>query len=851
MTGFRQDLRFASRALMRQPLFTLTAVLILGLALAATVAIYTVVDNVILRPLPYAAPERLVLIQESTPQGGPFAVAPANFVDWQELSRSFGVMAAVRGQSMTVAAAREPIVIQGLRVSPAYFETLGVSPRLGRGFVAEDAAALEGPVVVLSHELWQSRFGGDAELLGRTIPLSDVPHTVIGIMPPRFAAYGVFVDGAAQYWTPNVFAADPPTERMARRLQVVARLADGVTVEQAGAEMAAIAAGLAERYPESNEDWGAQVVPLHDAVLAKLRRTSEGVAVGSHRGAFLMVLAAAGFVLLIACANLATLLLARDAGRRREIAVRAALGAGRARVVRFLLTESALLAGFGLIAGVALALAALPVLLGLAPDALPRLAEVRFDARVAAISVAIAISATLMFGLIPALQASRRDIRSELVGGSRGAGGGRSRTAGRQALVIAEVALSIVLLAGAGLMLNSFRNLRGTDIGVAADGLVIAEFTTRVARYAVQDGTGSRPYTAEFTRWRVLPDRMQFVDDVLTRVAAVPAVSGAAIIDTPPGSGWSWGGQFSIEGRPQEDGQPPLGGTVSFVTPGYFDVVGTPLRRGRDFTAADRAGAPEVALISESMARRFWPDADPLGARLHLADGVEDEERVWEIVGVVGDSRASATADARNVHIYLPQAQRATHFTDWQISFPNRTSVLARTAGATGPAVAGIREAIWAVSPDQPINWIGPMTRYVYRDPQMAEQRFYTVLVALLGGLSLVLAVAGLYGVISHMAAQRRYEIGVRMALGARTDQVLLLVLRQSLTLVAAGVVLGLAAAATLTRVLESWLYGIDARDPATLAGTAALLVATALLASQVPAWRAARTDPMHALRSD
>jgi putative ABC transport system permease protein len=849
MTGFRQDLRFASRAFLRQPLFTLTAVLILGLALAATVVIYTVVDNVILRPLPYASPERLVRIEESTPQGGPFAVAPANFVDWQELSRSFAVMAAVRGQSMTLAAAREPVVIQGLRVSPTYFETLGVSPRVGRGFVAEDAAALEGPVVVLSHELWQSRFGGDAELLGRTIPLSDVPHTVIGIMPPRFAAYGVFVDGAAQYWTPNVFAADPPTERMAKRLQVVARLGDGVTVEQAGAEMSTIAAGLAERYPESNKDWGAQVVPLHDAVLAKLHRTSDGVAVGSHRGAFLLVLAAAGFVLLIACLNLATLLLARDAGRRREIAVRAALGAGRARVVRLLMTESVLLAGLGWGAGVALALVALPALLALAPDALPRLAEVRFDVRVAAISMAIALSATFVFGLTPALQASRRDIRSELAGGGRG--GSRHRTAGRQALVIAEVALSIVLLAGAGLMLNSFRTLRSADIGVNADGLIVAEFTTRVARYAVEDGTGSRPYTAQFTRWRLLPDRMQFVDDVLTRVAAAPAVTRAAIIDTPPGSGWSWGDQFSIEGRPQEDDQPPLGGTVSFVTPGYFDVVGTSIRRGRDFTGADRAGAPEVALISDAMARRFWPDADPLGARLRLADGVEDEERVWEIVGVVGDSRASAIADARNVHIYLPQAQRATHFTDWQISFPNRTSVLARTNGATGPAVAGIREAIWAVSPDQPINWIGPMTRYVYRDPQMAEQRFYTLLIGLLGGLSLVLAVAGLFGVISHMAAQRRYEIGIRMALGARSGQVLLLVLRQSLTLVAVGVVLGLAAAAALTRVLESWLYGVDARDPITLAATAALLVATALLASQVPAWRAARTDPMLVLRSD
>ncbi|MDQ3803874.1 MAG: ABC transporter permease [Acidobacteriota bacterium] len=807
---FWQDLRYGLRTLLKNPGFTAVAVIALALGIGANSAIFSVVNAVLLRPLPYRDPDRLVMVwEENTKAGYPRDTpAAANYIDWRDQNQVFEGMAAIADVSFNLTGAGEPERLDGRRVSASLFPLLGVEPHLGRAFLPEEDQPGANRVAVLSHGLWQRRFGADANIAGKPLTLNGESYEVVGVMPPHFQ----FPSREDELWVPIAFTPQEAASRGRHYLQVLARLKPGVTLGQAQAEMSTIAARLQQQYPEQNTNLGATVTPLHEHV------------VGDIRPALLVLLGAVGFVLLVACANVANLLLARAAVRQKEIAVRVALGASRLRLVRQFLTESVLLAALGGGLGLLLSVWGVSLLKTFIPENISQARAVAVDARVLGFTVLVSLLTGLIFGLAPAVQASNFNLNETLKEGGRDSAAGSRGNRIRALLVVAEVAVSLVLLIGAGLLINSFLRLRNVDPGFRADNLLTMSIELPQQKY---------PDPAR---------RAAFYTELVSRIEALPGVKSAAVTNWIPlvFQGDSIG--FSIEGRP--DPAPGQGRRPTVVTrvvhPHYFRTMGIQLLRGREFGEQDRVESPTVAVISETMARRHWPGEDPTGKRITPGPATSTDPDDWvTIVGVVKDVRQFELGAEPKPQMYVSYAQ------GWSFFAPRHLVV--STAVEPLSLAATVRKTVWEIDKDQPVSDIRTMEEVL--SESLARQRFSMLLLGIFAAVALALAAVGIYGVMSYAVAQRTHEIGIRMALGAQRGDVLKLAVGQGLKLVLIGVALGLAAAFALTRVMASLLFGVSATDPATLVTISLVLIGVAVLASYIPARRAAKVDPMIALR--
>jgi len=799
-----QDLHYGLRMLVKNPSFTIVAVLALALGIGANSAIFSVVNTVLLRPLPYKNPGRLVMLwEEATHLGFPKNTpSPANFIDWRAQNTVFEAMAAMVERSFNLTGVGEPERFDGRRVSANLFDLLGVQPQLGRAFRAEEDKP-GSRVVILSNGLWQQRFGGDPRVIGQTVSLNGESYTVIGVMPGSFQ----FPTRRDQLWVPLAFDAKEAASRGNHFLEVIARMKPGVTLQQAQAEMSTIAARLAQQYPEENLRVGSVVTALQEQV------------VGDIKPALLVLLGAVGFVLLIACANVANLLLARAAARQKEIALRLALGAGRSRLTRQFLTESVLLAVTGGAVGLLLSIAGLRVLKTFIPDTISQAQAISIDAKVLVFTGLVALVTGIIFGLAPAMQVSHLDINDTLKEGGRDAAGGTRGNRIRALLVIGEIAVSFVLLMGAGLLINSFMHLRNLHPGFRANHLLTMKIPLSEVKYPDKER------------------RSPFYAEVLRRVQALPGVQSAAVAGNLPLTYDGDSMPIGIEGRtdPPPDQRPDV--ILRVVGPGYFSTMGIPLVRGRDFREQDKADSARVVIVSEKTARHFWPGENPIGKR--LKPGSTNRNIPWiEIIGVVKDVRQNDFVSEPKMQMYIPY-QQLNSFA------PN--ALVVRTNVEPLSLTGAVRNAIWAVDKDQPVSNLRSMDEIV--SEAVARQRFSMLLLGIFAALAMVLAAVGIYGVMSYSIAQRTREIGLRIALGAQKSDVLKMILRQGLRFVAAGLAIGLAASFVLTRVMASLLFGISATDPATFVSISLMLIAVALLASYIPAVRAMKIDPMLALR--
>jgi putative ABC transport system permease protein len=820
-----QDLRFALRTLRKSPLFTLVAILTLALGIGGNTVLFSVVDQVLLRPLPYPRADELVRVWASNPGRGwrRFEVSSQDFDDWRSGSRSFAQLAVYSPRAGNLTGGGDPLRVDYVVATASLWPLLGVEPLLGRTFTAEEDAPGRGEAAVVSYGFWRSYLGGDRGALGRHLTVGGEAVTVVGVMPPGFG----FPDADTQLYKPFGTDRNRFGGRGAHWLDAVGRLAPGVSLATAQAEISTLAEGLAREYPDTNTGYGVLLEPLHE------------VEVGEARPALLVLWAAVGLILLIAAANLAGLLLARGIGRRQELALRAALGARRPRLLRQLLSESLLLALAGGACGLALAYGALAALPATALGAtLPRIDQVSLDLPVLAFCLGLSLATGLLFGLLPALTATRTDPAPALKeGGGRGGGrDGRSRAV----LVVAEVALAVVVLVGAGLLLRSFARLLGVDPGFDPQGLL----TLRL-----EPPQAPLPEDLDLDQMlaRLGEDRSRavaFYDELLGRLAALPGVRAAAAINRRPLAGTYWNSSYTIAGRPRpQPGQEP-DTYFRTVTPGYFTTLGIPLVAGRVLGRGDVAGAPGAVVISRAMAAASWGDDDPLGARITFDDPDEPHALWYTVVGVVGDVRASDLETAGQPMAYATFAQsRFGHFGNWGMD------LVVRTAGDPLALAAAVRGQVRALDPTLPAFAVRSMAEVV--GGALAARRVNALLVGLLAAVALGLAAVGLYGVIAYSVSRRRHEIGLRMALGATPGAVVGRVVGRGMALVAAGVALGLAGAALATRLLASLLYGVGATDPATYAAVALLLAAVALLACAVPARRAARVDPAAAFRAE
>ncbi len=811
MTGLLSDVRYAVRLLAKTPGFTAIAVLTLGLGIGANTAIFSVIDAVLLRPLPYPEPTRLVAVWEAglAGSGAADSVAPPNFIDWREQSTVFDGLTALATRSVNLSGRGDPERLDGLRVTAEFFDVLGVSPLLGRTFGASEDRAGEPPVVVLSHGLWTRRYGADPALVGNTMLLDGTPHTVLGVMPQGF----FFRDRTVEVWLPMAFSDFERTQRGAHFITVIGRLARTSTLAAARAEMATIAARLEEAHPRFNTGLGATVMPLHESVVGGIRPT------------LLVLLGAVGFVLLIACTNLANMLLARATLRERELAVRRALGAGRRRVVRQLLVESTALALLGGAAGVLLAVWGLDALLALGPDDIARLDDTVIDGRVLLFTAVVSLGTGVLFGLLPALQLTSNDVTRGLREGGRGSVGTSSSRV-RTALTTVEIALAVVLLVGATLMINSFVRLQRIDPGFDPESVLTLRVDLAGERYS----SGAQ--------------RLAFYRDLLERVNALPGVQRSGMVTMLPlgGDGITLG--ITIEGAAVAgDDQSPRDMSFSsfrVVMPGYFESMGIPLVRGRDVSERDTDAAPGVAVISEAMARTYWPGDDPLGRRFKLGRGPETPWK--EVVGVAGDVRQSELRDEPVPAMYVPASQ----------SHPTFAAPRMLTIDVAGDPIAiapAVRQVIQSIDPNQPVSRVRRLSAIV--SDSVSQPRFYAALLGAFGIVALLLAALGVYGVIAYSVSQRAHEIGLRLALGAERRDILRMVLGQGIGVTTVGLLLGLAGAALLGRLLSSLLFGVTVTDPFSFLTASAVLAAVALFACYVPARRAMELDPMETLRAE
>jgi putative ABC transport system permease protein len=795
-----QDMRFGLRMLLKHPGFTFIAVLTLALGIGANTAIFSVVNAVLIRPLPYPEPDRLVILDEVPPGGGQFAIAPGNFVDWRDQSGSFVGMAAFGRMSFNLTGHGEAERLPGLRLSANSFALLGIKPALGRDFLPEEDQPDYNRVVILSYGLWQRRFGGEPDLVGKMLTLDGNSYTVIGIMPRDFR----FFEGI-EVWTPLALTPRERASHDKHDFNAFARLKPNVSLEHARAEMSAIAGRLAAQYPISNDDWGIRLTPLRDEV------------VGPIQPVLLALSCAVAFVLLIACANVGNLLLARSAVRQREVAIRAALGASRRRVIRQLLTESLLLGIAGGVIGLLLAVWGVNFLRVLTPDSLG-VETVAIDGRALGFTAIVSLLTSLLFGLAPAVQAANPNLSESLKEGGRSGVEGRGRNRTRSLLVIAEIAMSLALLISAGLVIKSFIRLLQVDPGFQSKGLLTMQVSLPNAKYPERSS------------------RAVFFQQLTEKIAALPGVASAGAASTLPFR-IDEVQEFIIGGRPPiTPGKEPSANYYA-VSADYFRAMEIPLLKGRAFTGRDTKDAPRVAIISESLTRRYFPDEDPIGKRMDISKGGFGTWR--EIVGVVGDVKHYGLDSQTTVQIYEPYLQ---------VTYP-AMSLVVRTTGDPREIAAAIRGQVAAMDNDQPVANIRTMDVIV--SGSVARQRFSALLLALFAGVALILAAVGIYGVMSYYVAQRTHEIGIRMALGAERCDLLRLVVGKGMLLALIGVMIGLAAAFTLTRLMSGLLFEVEATDRVTFAATAVLLTSVALLACWIPARRATKVDPIVALRSE
>ena len=806
---FTQDLRYGCRSLLKARGFTLVAVLTLALGIGANSAIFSFVDGVLLRPLPYPHADRLVQVSEKPPGGSRNPISALNFLDWQSQSTAFDALAATTGGSLTLSGVGEPVLLRTGRVSASYFDVFEIAPALGRTFARDEDEPGKEHVVVLSHALWATKFGGDPALVGRALTLDGEPYTVIGVMP----AGSMFDRGFNQMWRPLAFK---PTERTRNFhwLGAIGRRKSGVTFEQARSQLDAIGARISNDYPDSNKDWGVTLDRYADVVVGSQLRQS-----------LYVLLAAVGMLLLIGCANLANLTLARGTSREREVAVRAALGAGRGRLVRQFLTENVLLATIGGAVGMALGFAMLIGLKSLLPPfTLPRDASVAMDIRVLAFAVVLSVTTGLIFGLAPALQATKPDLAGAMKEGGRGAGGDAGRRRLRGALVVVEVALSFMLLTGAGLLMRSFFQMMQVELGFDATNVLTMRLPIATSRFAT-------------------PDRLTaYIRDIVGRVNAVPGVAGAAAADSLPLQGWNNGMPFLIAGRQTVDRANRQSCGFKMVQPDYFRVLGIKLMKGRVLTDHDVKGSPPVAVINQAMATRYFADQDPIGQRLLIQEIVPGSpalgpEIPWEVVGVIADERTGSLDGTFRPGVYVSLEQSPSFFVGMVVRSRIDPESLQRA----------ITQAVREVDKNQPLSDVRTLEQI--KTESVAQNRLRTMLLGLFAALALVLSTVGIYGVISYSVAQRTHEIGIRSALGAGGGRLLGLVMGQGMALALAGLALGFAGSLGLTRLLATLLFGVGARDPLTMAAAAGLLTCVALVACYIPARRAANLDPLVALR--
>ncbi|MEJ2185412.1 MAG: ABC transporter permease [Gemmatimonadota bacterium] len=809
MSSLIRPIRQAARRLLRAPGFTLVAVATLALGIGANTAIFSVVESVLLRPLPYPEPHRLVMLWEDFSRRGGEAedwFSPGNFYDWREQNTSFTGMSAFTEWSPTLVDEEGAERLKAGLVTQGFFRVLGVDPLLGRTFAAEEDAPGQNHVAVLSYGLWQSRFGGARDIVGRTISLDGEPTNVIGVMPRGFAF--PLLPGSA-LWSPlGVDLANGP--RASIYLQVVARMKPGVTLTAARSDVRSIAARLEKDYPRANQGVGAALTPLHETL------------VGDLRPALLTLLGAVGLVLLIACVNLANLLLVRSASRRRERAIRTALGAGPGRLAADVLVESLVLAAAGAGAGVVLAAWLLDALVALAPVSMPAAFAPRLDSAVLVFAMALAALTGLAFGLVPALHGFRDRVTVDLKEGAAGSGLGRSGRRLRSGLVAGQVALAFALLVGAGLLLRSFLALQSVNPGFQPRGLLTFEIGLPAGEYA----EGTRVNT--------------FLNDFLTRIRALPGVGEAGMVSSVPMSGNDTDASFVIEGEPAPT--PGQGKVIWYrqVDPDYFRTMRIPLIEGRGIRASDGPDAPRVAVLSETAAQRFFPGQDPVGKRFKPGSDPARDIPWWTVVGVVGSVRHAGLRAAPRAEMYISQAQAPRR---------SMTLVVRATRGDPLQLVAGVRAVLRDMDPHLAISRVRTQDAIIGRT--IALPRFLTLCLIAFGFMALVLAGIGIYGVIAYAVGQRTREMGIRMALGAGRGDVVRLVMGQGALIIAGGLAAGLLAALGLGRAIRGLLFHVPSADVVTFIVAPLVLTGVALLAIYVPARRATRVDPLDALRTE
>ena len=810
MTTF-EDLRYAVRALRQSPGFTAIAALTLALGVGATTAIFSVVNAVMLRPLPFTEPDRLVRIWESNVERGwpTFAVSHPNFLDWRSQARAFESLAATNNAGFTWTSNGEAEVVPGLNVTATFLPTLKISPVLGRNFLdAEDRPGGNTRVVLLGDGFWRRAFGADPDAVGRTITLNSQPYTIIGVLPPSFR-WGATTDMLAP------LAPDPARNRGDRRLLVIGRVKADATIEQATAELETIATRLGQQFPESNKGWGILVNSFYDWLIPDTTRRS-----------LLVLLGAVALVLLIACVNVVNLLLARASGRQRELSIRVAMGASRRRVVRQLLFEAAVIAVVAATIGIAVAFASTRLLVALGPESVPRLDELSLDARVFAFAILVALSMMLTFASIPAIQAARQDPQDGLRADGRSVTAGSGRRRVRAWLTIGEVALSVALLIGAGLLMRSFARLQQVDPGFSVSGVMTARVSLPAAAY---------PDAAS---------RRVFYERFLADLRGRPGIEAAAISSGPPLSGDFTGGDVRLPTQTDDEA-----GSAAWrlVGPGYFAALGIPIR-GREFTMQDTIGAPPVAIISAALAQRYFPNDDPIGRPLIMGSFTDDPHT---IVGVAGDVRTFGLEDDAGF-VFYGSARQYAGWNPMSLVWRSHPTTLENAwRGRRSPVRSAdtVRASLRSIDPGVPLSSIESMDTLI--DRSMGPRRFNLYLLGAFAAVSLALAAIGLFGVMAYLVSQRTREIGVRLALGATRGEVFRLILGRGMALAAIGAAGGVGAALWLTRVMEALLFSVSRTDPMTFVAVPLTLIAVAALACYIPARRAMRVDPVVALRGE
>jgi len=806
-----QDIRYGVRMLAKHKAFTSIAVITLALGIGANTAIFSVVNELLLQPLPYRDAERITTVWEVTPEGRhQNTTSRTNFRAWRDQNTSFQNMAAFTDQRLNLTGTGEPEELSVQLATPELFKILGVEPLLGRTFLADDDKADQAPVAVLSYGLWQRRFGGQANVIGAPITLNSETFTIIGVMPPNFQFHIKQRSGTgrpAELWSILSMPAGGAANQRGRFLGTVARLKDGVTVDQAAAELRTIHARLSDEAPQFNKNYTAEVLPLREQFFGNVRRP------------LWLMLGAVGFVLLIACANVANLLLSLATSREKEIAVRAALGARRTRIVRQLLTESVLLALLGSVIGLGFAWLGIKALVAISPRDLISLPTVGLNFTVLGWTLGVSLLTGIIFGLAPALHVSRLNLNDSLKDGGKSESGQASGSRKlRSALVVSEIALAVVLLCSAGLLIRSFMRLQQVDRGFTTDNVLTMVIRLPAARYKED------------------PQLVQFFSQTLERVRQLPTVRPAGIVNFLPlygGLGSNTG--FKILGQPEAPpGQGPST-DVRVADSGYFGTLGIPLLRGRNFSDSEQREAKHVILINEALARKHFPNGDPIGQRLDVQ--MFESPTPAEIIGIVGNVRYDSLVDEAPPAVYFPHPD---------LAYPFMTLVV-RTDGDPTAIAPAIQREIRALDPNQPVSDVRTMNQVM--SEWVARSRFNTLLLGLFAGLATLLSAVGIFGVMNYSVALRTRELGLRLAVGAQPRQVLLLVMRQGLGLTVVGVVLGLAAAFALTRLLSGLLFGVAAVDVTTFASISILLVIVSLLACYLPARRAMRIDPLSALR--